>query len=614
MRLILVLLCFLSSHHLFAQDKEEALAAQYYQNGEFEKAVDLYERLIKGKENNQYIYQNYLNCLVNLARFEEAEKFLKKQIKREPNDYRAAVDLIWIYDKQGNPDKRDKSLAELIQSVKGYAVADKIWPPLKLRGYNTAALEVMLKARKEEKTKDLFARELMSLYGELGKDDELINEGLTWLESMPNDADLINQQFARYLDDDTKLDKLRKTVSTQLQRRPDQEELNELLMWVLVQQKRFVAAVPQFKAMDKRRKEQGQRLMELAKVCIQYGAFEEAAACFDYVKGIGASSPFYYGAIWGLLELRFTQITQYRQFTSQTLEQARLAYTDFLSKYSSYYETSGAERQLAYLYNFYLNKPDSAIAILQSLSNRPRLTPRIIAEIKLELADAYLMQGEVWDAELTYSQVDKEFKEDFLGREAKYRMARLFYYKGDFERAAAYLDILKTSTSQFTSNDALELNLLITDNTGLDSTEEALMRFAEADLLLYQNKIVEGWRKLDSLQQLFPGHTLTDDVLMARAKALIKQQLYDSAIVFLNQIVVMHAQDVLADNALMEMAIIYEQNLKLPKKALETYEKLILNYPGSLFSTEARKAYRRLRGDQPDQKPNNQILFERFTN
>ena len=70
-----------------------------------------------------------------------------------------------------------------------------------------------------------------------------------------------------------------------------------------------------------------------------------------------------------------------------------------------------------------------------------------MAECKLEYADIMLLSGKVWTAILYYSQVEKSFKENPLGHEAKLRRAKIAYYQGDFEWAQAQLDVLKASTS-----------------------------------------------------------------------------------------------------------------------------------------------------------------------
>src|SRR5690606_751148 len=155
----------------------------------------------------------------------------------------------------------------------------------------------------------------------------------------------------------------------------------------------------------------------------------------------------------------------------------------------------------------------------------------------LQLGDYFVLQGKVWDASLTYSQVDKAFKEDMLGEEARFRDAKLAYYRGDFEWANLQSSVLKASTSELIANDALYLSVLITENIPPDSNYVPLERFAYADLMVFVNKYDEAERILDSISKAFPKHPLADDIMMQRAKIAQKQADFTRAITFLQQIV-----------------------------------------------------------------------------
>src|SRR5690606_25809785 len=154
----------------------------------------------------------------------------------------------------------------------------------------------------------------------------------------------------------------------------------------------------------------------------------------------------------------------------------------------------------------------------------------------LQLGDYFVLQGKVWDASLTYSQVDKAFKEDMLGEEARFRNAKLAYYRGDFEWAQGQLSVLKASTSELIANDALYLSVLITENIPPDSNLVPLQKFAYADLLLFQNKDKEAEKLLDSVSQAYPKHPLNDDILLLRAKMAVKHRAYNDALTYLKEI------------------------------------------------------------------------------
>lgn len=184
--------------------------------------------------------------------------------------------------------------------------------------------------------------------------------------------------------------------------------------------------------------------------------------------------------------------------------------------------------------------------------------------------------------------MDKAFREDLLGEEARFRNAKLSFYTGDFEWAQGQLNVLKASTSELIANDALSLSVLITENIPPDSNLVPLRRFAYADLLVFQNKDKEAEVLLDSILTNFPKHPLEDDILLQLAKIDIKHKDFNNALARLNEIYLKHGKDVLADDALFLSAKIYEQNLKENSKAKEYYEKIVIEFPGSTFVQSSR--------------------------
>ena len=80
-------------------------------------------------------------------------------------------------------------------------------------------------------------------------------------------------------------------------------------------------------------------------------------------------------------------------------------------------------------------------------------------------------------------------KDSPLGEEARFRNAKLAYYRGDFEWTQTQLEALKSSTSELISNDAINLSVFIIDNLGMDTSETPMQMFAHAELLMYQNKM-----------------------------------------------------------------------------------------------------------------------------
>jgi TolA-binding protein len=246
---------------------------------------------------------------------------------------------------------------------------------------------------------------------------------------------------------------------------------------------------------------------------------------------------------------------------------------------------------------FYLGETDEATELLLQAINIPQVPLTKQAECKLELADIYLFSGEQWEATLLYSQVEKTFKNEPLGHEAKFRNAKLSFYIGEFGWALAQLDVLKAATSKLIANDALELSLLITDNIEEDSLITPLSMYAKADLLEFRNHDTEALAVLDSISTLFPLHSIADNVLFKKAEIFSKNGKFDLAAANYSEIIEKYPYDLLADDAVFNLASLYENQLNDKTKAMQLYEKILTQYPGSLYVIDARKHFRALRND-----------------
>jgi TolA-binding protein len=194
--------------------------------------------------------------------------------------------------------------------------------------------------------------------------------------------------------------------------------------------------------------------------------------------------------------------------------------------------------------------------------------------------------------------VDKDFSEEILGQEARFKNAKLSYFNGDFEWAQAQFDILKSSTSKLIANDALDLSVFILENKDADSTGRALGLYSKAELMIFQNKFPDAFANLDSLQREFPEHTLQDDLVFLEAKIYEKKRDWTQAAELFQQVSEKWPTDIRADNALFALAELNENQLKNPEKAKTIYEKIFTEFSSSVFAVESRKRFRILRGDK----------------
>jgi tetratricopeptide (TPR) repeat protein len=254
-------------------------------------------------------------------------------------------------------------------------------------------------------------------------------------------------------------------------------------------------------------------------------------------------------------------------------------------------------KKSALLKAYYLNQPNEAIELLENAITKYSFDKNAVAEIKLDLGDMHLLVGDIWDASLLYSQVEKDFKYEIVGQNAKFRNAKLSYYASDFKWAKSQCDVLKGSTSKTIANDALDLSLLITDAIGIDTNDAPLKMFAAADLLILQHQYQKSLLKLDSINNIFAEHTLGDDIYYKKADIFMLTQRYSEAVKMYENIVEYYPNELYGDDALYKQAELYDRFLLNQEKAKTLYQEFLDKYPGSIYVIEARKRFRELRGD-----------------
>lgn len=576
---------------------DEALAAQYYQSGDLEKALVLYQKLFN-KTKDKSFYDPYFTCLLRAKKYGDAEQVAKRQFKNNPTDNTYAVDLGRVYEERGERDKVSEWYTKLIKQLpkNEFSIKNLAFAFYKGGAYEYS-IKTFLAGRDLLKNENAFSSDLIDLYRFRKDKGMLTQEYLHALALNPALLEQIENTLASVFEDKQDYDMLKTTLLKRLQKDPQNVAFTELLTWQFIQQKDFAMALKQTLALDKRLNEQGDRVYDLSKLLVDNSAYDQAIEALHYLVLKGADAKFYIQAKIDLLDIK-TKLATTGMYSNTDLLALEKDYQTLLQELGKNSETAFAIRQLARLQAYYLHKPNEAKTEMEGLLSTPRLTSSAIGQIKLELGDVYVLADEVWDAALIYGQVEKQFPNESLGQEAKARNAKLAYYRGDFAWAKIQLDVLKGATSQLMANDALNLSLLMSDNLQNESDTSALKKYAYADLLIFKNLPEQALNLLDSINILYPKNSLADDILMAKAKIYIAKNNYPEAISQLQKIVTDYPTDLWADDAVFMMADIYETKLTQPDKAKELYQKIITNFSGSLYVTEARKRFRNLRGDK----------------
>ena len=595
------LIIFIFSHLMLCAQTQlnSKLAKQYLDGGNYEKAIDLYKNLYNNYKSANY-YQALMTCYIEQKDINEGEKLAKQFLKRNTTNVSAMIDLGHIYTIDSQEKKGEKIFTEVFSLIESNEklVSSSATRFSKYQYFDLAiqAYEVGLR----NPNKSSYRYQIARIYDQLNNLQAMFENYIELV--MVNKAYLKNVKIflTRTISLDAENENnqlLKKSLLIKLQA-SNNENVADLLIWLLIQEKKFSAALEQEKSLDKRFNLNQKKIFDLASICRKNKAFDIALDCYKYIVDMGVESPYYIESQIAILNVKNELLVDSSEANYDAwalLETEYIKGIDYLGKTSF---SVLLLKDLAHLQAFRLHQVDKASSTILEALGINSASAEDLARCKLVFADILLLKNEIWDAILNYSQVDKSFKHDLLGHEAKFRRAKISYYQGDFDWAQAQLDVLKKSTSKLIANNAMELSLLIQDNLNLDTTAVTMNIFSRADLLIYQNKLDQAHNSLDSIIIYYPGHSLIDEALYRQFEIKIMQNKKDDAAEILDQVVQFYSFDILADDAKFQLAQLQEYYFKNIDRASELYQDIIKNHQDSFFLSESRKRYRKLRGEE----------------
>lgn len=578
------------------QDLE--LAKQYYEKGEYAKALTYLEKL--QRRRTKQIYSLSLDCYLALKDYRKAENLVSDYIKNiRGNNASYYADMVYVLLEQDKQSKVDKFVAGLLKKVESNpGLAHTFGDAFQRRGFPKIALDIYETAERMVPSSS-FDYQKALLYGELGDIKLMYATYVDMVEHSPAYIRNVKQFLGRALAEEgssENADYLKQLLIERIQKN-ESANLYDLLIFVFIQEKNFNGAFIQLKALDKRNKGNKSEIFNLGRVALNNSEYALTQRIFGYVINAGPDYPFYESALAMDLEARKLGLLDKPESNQEDWKTLQKEYFKVLKIMKGQPEAGSLVIGLSDLSAFHLGQADTAIGMLKGIISTGYISEEDIARAKIKLGDILLYNGNRWDAILYYGQAEKAFEQSPIGQEAKFKRAKAAYYVGDFQWAQGIFDALKASTSKLIANDAMSYAMLINDNVALDTNTEAMSMYARADLMNYQNKYDSAIRLLDMMDIAFPEHEILDEVFLLKSKILTQQKKYDLAVEPLESIVDLYSDGILADDALYALAQLYELYLNDTEKAKELYQKLFTEHPDSFFTSDARKRFRVLRGD-----------------
>lgn len=570
----------------------ELLANQYFERGEFEKAKIAYEEVVTQNPSNSNYLQKLVVCYQQLSLFKEADEKLQAYLKKYKQP-QMLVEIGYNFQLQKKETEAqnyyEQAFAKIEQNPSNaYSIA----PAFERK----TMLENALKAYQLGLAKDPnlnFNFQMAQIYGQMGELDEMIERYLDEVTARPQITTTIQNYLMRFMEnalDDEFGNLLRKALLIRVQKTQD-IYWNQFLSWFFVQQHQYDRAFVQEKAIFKRMPESLSNIINLAELAIEDEEEETAKEILSFILENTQNLDLQMTVHYYLLEMRIKKANQ------ETNEMLEKDFELILKKYGiSPYSLELQLLQAKFL-AFNLNQSEKAKAILEQASELP-LNDFQEASIKMLLGDILLYEEKFNQALLLYAQVDADMKNDEIGNEASFKIAQTTYFKADFEWALTQLKVLKSSDTQLIANDALELFLLINDQTFADSAQVALTKFAKADFYLFQNQTEKALSSFLKINEEHKEEAIGDVTLLRIGKCYEKLGNFEQALVFYQQLITDFPESIYSDEALFFSGNIYFKALNQPLEAQKLYEQIIFKHQDSIYFVEARKKYRQIRGDE----------------
>ena len=576
---------------MFVFSQNEQLAQNYLDRGEFDKAVVIYEDLVKIQPNNYQYFQKQVLCYQQLKQFDKAETLIQSKLARTklPNLY---IELGYNFQLQKKLDKANSNYNAALEKIAEnpnnvYTIARDFEQKVLVE----QAIQAYTLGIKSNPNLN-FDYQIALLQGQLGKLELMTDKLLDYSFANPTNLPMVQNQLVRFMMEDSQKTFTEYVKKALLLRTQKNQELfwNQFMSWFFVQQKEYGKAFIQEKAIFKRNPDNFYNIINLAKLAIDDKENDTAREILDFI-------------LLNTQDLEL-QMQAHYQLTSMDIDKAsakeypaiKTKMDLLLKQYGISPYSLNLQVLTAHFNAFYLKDLTSAKALLTRALELP-LNNYQKAEVKIELADVLLLDEKFNQAIIYYAQVEDDLENDAVAHEASLKMAKASYFKGDFEWAQKQFKVLKSSTSQLIANDAMELFLLISDNTVEDSTQVALKKFSKADFLAYQNKDKEAMQQFKAILEQHKGQSIEDVTLLRIGKLYEKEHDFVQALANFQEIIDKHPESIYLDEALFFAAEIYRRDLQDVEKAKANYEKIIFSHPDSIYFVEARNNFRKLRGD-----------------
>ena len=610
--ILLAALLLMGPEPLSAQNVDESqvgrfqLAESFLRAGQYERAIGMLEGLYEESPGTHVFYERLREAYENVKRYDAAIALVDRKMASEtaPTSFltEKARLLFLKGDEAGARLQWERAIATNPSSPSVYLLVYRSLLQLRLFDY---AIEVLEQGRSVIDNDTLFQTDLAYLYNLTSQHGKAVEKYLELLALNQNQLSYVKSQLGAFLTSPEAVQEGIRVAQNGVATDPLNRSYRELLGWLLIEGYDYREALEVYRGMDRLDREEGRTLFSFALIAADGDAHDVALEAFDEVLRRypeGSSAP---EAMRGLAMMQekwaaALEETVYDLYGERGernhWDEALETYQRFLIEYPQHPQFPDVLRRIGTLQQEVFLDLEAAETVLREVVARYPQTDAA-NQAAYDLGRLAVTQGRLDDARIQFSRLLTRLRTGDLADLARYELAQLHFYQGDFEAADSFTRAMQENTSTDVANDAIAMKVMLIESMGPDSLNTPLRRFARIQLLTRQRDYETALHQLDDLMVEFGQHALADDMLMQRADLLARTGHIEDAILSYFQVPLLHPDSFHGASSLVQAAALQARSGLTPD-AVRTYERVLTEYPGTLLTPRVREAIRVLRGDQ----------------
>ncbi len=571
------------------------LALGYLRGMQFERAIAVLQELRNEYPRQQIFFDKLKEAYISTKKYEEAILLLDDLIaNRDENQnlHLVAERAQLLYLSGDEPAALDAwySMVESANEIEtSYRIAYGSMIEVRLL---VQAIDLLKQGRQVLRNQNLFHAELAYLYSLTGQHRFATREYLDLLTLNERQLNYVRGRLGRDIQQEGALEVAVQVTLERVLAQPHLLQLRELLAWLYEESGDFDQAYLEITAIDKDHDARGQEIYQFALRAAEAGAYAAAGKAFQSVLETHPEEEIFAQARLGIADMYRLQAQRIGQ-SPDDYQNSLDAYEQFLLDFPDHPQVPMVMAQIAALHQDVFRNRAAARMILQRLAMKYQ-NSSIGQQSQFDLGRLAIEEGDLEQAAIIFAQLSAGTDGELFAR-SKFEEAMIHFYSGDFAQTHATLDYVREETDKETANDAIILRLLLLESSASDSTNLALSSYAQALLLLRQQKANETVLRTQDILTQWERHPIADETRFLRAEALLMNGQADDALIAFGEFPLIHPQSPLRDRSLFHYAEILETIHGDTSGALQAYTDLLTQYPGSLLVEKVRERIRTLR-------------------